>query len=172
MDAKLEALSTQEMQAYGAACLARFCSVKEIDAQPVLELVDHLVQVLTADDLGAWEAAGTGLALPGRGDPLPTELRAALAPDLAHELETLVDRVVEIGMADMYGADTDLPLRFLHRSLELLEAAGVAAPPFGELFPSPKPDRGRGWSDPVPIEEQTRIRDWCFGALSPRAGAR
>src|SRR5687768_16304136 len=101
----LNHLSTRELQAYGAACLAKFCADKCIFSQHVERLLAHLLSLLSCEHLPAWEAAGARLVLTGRGDGLPRDLRERVKPDLVEIFEQLVELVVEIGLIDMYGAE-------------------------------------------------------------------
>lgn len=158
-------LSTRELQAYGAACLARFCADKGIDSPHVCDLVGHLVDVLTTDNLPAWESAGARLALAGRGDPLPSELREAIGDEISDEFERLVSLVVEIGLVDMYGASTDEPLEMLTRALDLLQRCGVRAPPTSEVFAGGSMKNVRGWGPAVTHSQSEHVRTWLRNAL-------
>jgi len=128
---RLKHLSTRELQAYGAACLATFCANKGISSPYVDALIAHLLSVLTCSDLPGWETAGARLELTGRGDPLPPGLLASLRSDMLPILQHLVDSVVEIGLVDMYTAETERPFEFLLRTTTILELQGVHPPSIG-----------------------------------------
>ena len=158
-------LSKRELQVYGAACLARFCESKRITTPSVRSLVDHLLLVLTAPDLPQWETAGARLELAGRGDPLPTDVVAGLSDGDADDFKCLMDTVVEIGMVDMYGADTSLPSHYLRKSVSLLERSGVEPPRLEELFPRRTVPDVVDWGPPGNSEDHRRLREWCSRRL-------
>lgn len=164
----MEELSVRELQAYGAACLARYCAEKGIHSKHVEWLIDHLLLVLVSTRLPAWETAGTMFELTGRGEPLPPELVELIPEGELSRFERLVSSVVKIGMIDMYGADTDQPLRFARKSRELLESASVDSPSVEDLFPSRQQKVGRGWGEPVTAEQYRHARDWCLRTMKPR----
>jgi hypothetical protein len=165
----IELLSTRELQACGAACLAKYFAAKGISSHHVDRLVAHLISLLTCTDLPAWESSGARLEFAGRGDPSPPELLAGMLPATREILERLTESVVEIGLVDMYGAETDEPRRFLARAIHLLESEGVRPPSLGELFPSRGSEEVRGWGPPVPVDQYEEVRRFCE-RLSNRQG--
>ena len=102
-------LSTRELQVYAALCLTRFCAARAISHPNIDELVAHLASILTAVDLPAWEQRGAGLALSGRGDPLPAQLEARIPAPIREPFRRLVHSAVEVGLANMYSASTETP---------------------------------------------------------------
>ena len=156
----LKTLSTRELQAYGAACLAKFCADKGISSPDVDQLVAHLLGLLTCEDLPGWESTGARLGLAGRGDRLPMQLEAAISPDLLGVLRHLVESVVEIGVVDMYGAETDQPLGFALRAVDILESQGVLPPAWRDLFPMREAQDVQGWGRPVSSEQYEHAREW------------
>lgn len=80
-----QALSIRELQAYAGACLAAVAEARGWGVPSMRALVNHLVGVLGAHDLSAWDAAGGHLLLTGRGDPGPPDL-ARCPPEVAAEL--------------------------------------------------------------------------------------
>lgn len=125
----LEDASAANMQVFGATCLYQYCVAKGIHScASVVELIDHLKSISASEDLSEWEAAGAVLQLGGRGDALPGEIESLLGQKEAVEFGILVECVVEIGIVDMYGASTDLPLQFVRRTIEILERAGIPVP--------------------------------------------
>ncbi|GLO57799.1 hypothetical protein PPUJ20066_38350 [Pseudomonas putida] len=65
--------------------------------------------------MSEWEARGALLELNGRGDPTPKSHKSSLSEFELEELCALVDCVVNVGIIDLYGAKTDLPLKFLEK---------------------------------------------------------
>lgn len=163
-------MSTRELQAYGAACLAKYCAAKGVQSPPVEELIEHLLLLMTSSSLPAWEAAGCALEMTGRGDPLPASLEQLLPSGNLEELDDLVESVVEIGLVDMYGPETDKPLKYALRAQGILESAGVQPPRFEELLP-PAEGRGRGWGKPLSDEQYQHVRDWCMRTMK-RGGSK
>jgi hypothetical protein len=164
----MEDLSTRELQAYGAACLAKYCAAKGIHSQHVEWLVDHLLLVLVATRRSAWETAGTMFELAGRGEPLPPDLEERIPASERTRFERLVGSVVEIGLVDMNGAEADRPLKLTREARELLEAANVEPPSVEDLFPGRQQTAERGWGEPVAVEQYRHSRDWCLRALRPK----
>ena len=125
----LENASTSNRQVFGAACLYQYCAAKGIQhCASVVELIGHLKSISASENLPAWEAAGAALQLSGRGDALPAEIESLLSEKDAVEFGMLVECVVEIGIVDMYGASTELPLQFARRTIEILERAEIQVP--------------------------------------------
>lgn len=166
----MEELSTRELQAYGAACLARYCAAKSIHSKHVEWLVDHLLLVLVATRRSAWETAGTMFELTGEG-PLPPDLEEMIPAAERTRFEQLVKWVVEIGLVDMDGAETGQtgqPLKLTRETRELLKAANVEPPSVEDLFPVHQQTAERGWGEPVPVEQYRHARDWCLRASRPK----
>jgi hypothetical protein len=153
--------STRELQAYGAACLAAFVAAKKVKHSSVRELVEHLLEVLNTSDLPRWESRGGALSLPGRGDRLPGELVSV--PDLADLLEA----VVEIGLVDLYGADSEQPLAFALAAVEILHRNGLPAPPPQVILGEPSGE-GSGWGPPLGRAIYEKARHWCLQRLEER----
>lgn len=120
--------SVRDLQLYAAACLEAYCLSKGIAHPAVDDLVKHLEGYPEKDHLLAWERAGAQLALNGRGDDLPQSLVALLAPEDCEGFSSLVDSAVEVGMVDLYGGATDLPVMFLHKITALLRRNLIELP--------------------------------------------
>lgn len=122
--------ATQDLQLYAADCLDRYCQSKNICHPAIGELLSHLRSMGECESLAGWERNGACLALNGRGDDLPQDLHQSLTPEAADTLEKLVGYVVEVGLADMYGAASGLPLAFLKRVMSILEEGATGVPEF------------------------------------------
>lgn len=170
MNVHLNQCSTRELQAYGATCLAKFCAETGIYSSSLFVLIDHLLLILTSSDLPAWEAEGATLELAGRGDPLPDDLARSIPRDLALDFRRLVEYVVEIGLVDMYGRQTDLPLNFLLASCDILKAHDIEPPLLEELFPSHGRATNSGWGAPLTDEQYQHLRTWCIRILGRSLG--
>ncbi|WP_218834743.1 hypothetical protein [Burkholderia ubonensis] len=126
--AKLAGHSPVAMQRYASSCLRRYCEVKGLSHPAVDALLDHLDSIETARDLAKWERKGALLELNGRGDPIPAGITSALSEDERNAFAVLVESVVEVGIVDLYGAKTDLPLRFLDKTMRILAQNGIPLP--------------------------------------------
>ncbi|WP_208456085.1 hypothetical protein [Burkholderia ubonensis] len=116
------------MQRYASSCLRRYCEVKGLSHPAVDALLAHLDSIATSRDLAEWERKGALLDLNGRGDPIPADITFALSEEERSAFAELVESVVEVGIVDLYGAKTDLPLRFLDKAMRILERNGIPLP--------------------------------------------
>ncbi|MCA9598313.1 MAG: hypothetical protein KC776_33605 [Myxococcales bacterium] len=157
--------STRELQAYGAACIATYSSALGLRSNAIRELVEHLLLLLTAEDLPDWEGGTHDLAL--LDDELPEAFLAELPESAAQTCDRLVDLVSEIGLIDMYGANTEAPLRHAEQAVALLQQAGVPPPPVVDVLGEEQADAPvePRWGEPVPPEVYLRARDWCIKRL-------
>lgn len=124
----LRRLAHQELQAYGALCLHRFCKEKHIEHPSIDELLEHLLTMLISPTFYDWERTLAGLDLSGGGDPIPTELESLIPAEILGDFCRLVAFVVAIGTDDLYAKLSDEPLNDLYRCLEILDANLVARP--------------------------------------------
>lgn len=120
--------TTQDLQRYAADCLDRYCQSKNICHPAVDELLSHLRSMGACENLAVWENNGACLALNGRGDDMPQDLHESLTHETADTLAKLVGYVVEVGLADMYGAASELPLAFVKRAVSILEEGSIGLP--------------------------------------------
>ena len=158
-------ISIREMQAYGAACLVKFCSSRGIESPHVSLLVRHLLDLMTSSDLPDWESKGAVLELSGRGDPIPDALLNVIRSSDLEDFSRLVDSVVEVGLVDMYGAETRQPLRFLNLAREILGGIGLTPPSIEELCLLS--GRDQGWGAPLAKERAKKIEAWCLSHFRP-----
>ncbi|WP_198294261.1 hypothetical protein [Burkholderia ubonensis] len=126
--AKLAGHSPAAMQRYASSCLRRYCEVKGLSHPAVDALLAHLDSIATSRDLAEWERKGAWLDLNGRGDPIPADITFALSAEERSAFAELVESVVEVGIVDLYGAKTDLPLRLLDKAMRILERNGIPLP--------------------------------------------
>jgi hypothetical protein len=156
MDIALANLSNRDKQAYAALCLAKFCAAKGIRHPSITVLIEHLLSILVSRDLPKWERAGAALELTGN-DPLPTTLENVLPSDVtAEEFGRLVNYVVEVGIINMYGADTEHPLSFLEKVISVLKQFKVEPPRMRDFAQGvedkPSASKGigsRSWGSPA-----------------------
>jgi len=116
-------------------------------------LVAHLwafARIASPDEFVAWDRAAAGIVLHGRGDPVPDEVLAVVPTELQADFAALVEFVVEIGMYDAYGADTDEPRNYLMRAIGLCEGHNVPVPSLEPFLRSPQNSR---WG--MPVAEET-----------------
>lgn len=161
---QLDNLSPGALQAYGALCLAHFCADKAIHDPSISALVLHLVDLLVADSWTDWDDDRKKLDLSGGGDPLPHPLDKLEPESLRNVFYRAVEYAVEIGIGDLYGADTEGPYLDCAILMETIESAGVSPPsiPF-ELYQA-KALRSRQLNHSNRAAHQV-LRTLCHGLL-------
>ncbi|WP_423367745.1 hypothetical protein [Burkholderia sp. LMG 32019] len=127
--ASLAGSSPVGMQVYASSCLRRYCDAKGVSHVAIDALLAHLDAVAGARSLPEWERKGALLELNGRGDPVPAAIESVLPDGESQTFAALVEAVVEVGIVDLYGANTDLPLAFLRKAIAVLEQSGIPLPP-------------------------------------------
>ncbi|MCG8544127.1 MAG: hypothetical protein MJE12_07965 [Alphaproteobacteria bacterium] len=137
MRSALKKLTTRKKQAYGALCLARYCEHKAYRHPSLDALVQHLLLLLIAPDIPEWGESLSALDLNGLGDPLPTSLEEIVDPGARSDFQLLVVSAVEIGVCDLYGAASHLPLDFALKCVEVLRSNGIEPPRVEEVFLEP-----------------------------------
>lgn len=125
---KLYKLSTQDKQIYAAKCLENYCNHLKIQDEKVDYLIEHLFAMKAYNNLAKWERIGARLELTGRGDPIPASLLSKIPEDKLLEFTKLVDNCVEVGLTDIYGADTDNPFYHLERCIKILKQNEIELP--------------------------------------------
>ncbi|EMD9442996.1 hypothetical protein VXE32_007078 [Burkholderia cepacia] len=125
---KLTDCSSEGKQLYASSCLRCYCDLMRISHPAISELLDHLDSIASGKSLAEWDAKGALLDLNGRGDPIPASLGSMMSADDLNEFENLVDSVVEVGIVDLYGEKTSLPLKFLDKAMLVLERRGFPLP--------------------------------------------
>ncbi|NTX49337.1 hypothetical protein HT749_38800 [Burkholderia cepacia] len=126
--ARLAGVSPVAMQVYASSCLRRYCDAKGVSHAAIDALLAHLDAVAGARSLPEWERQGALLELNGRGEPVPVAIESALPDGELQTFAALVEAVVEVGIVDLYGAGTDLPLVFLRKTIAVLEQSGIPLP--------------------------------------------
>jgi hypothetical protein len=125
---ELMSLNVRKMQFYGALCLWRFGKKINFLPDSVMKLVNHLTLILCSTDLPKWEERGRFLRIAGRGDPLLDEVIKQAPENYLSDLSSLVEFSIEIGIVDMYGADTNAPSEFLSKSIDILNKRDIPLP--------------------------------------------
>jgi hypothetical protein len=163
-------LSNRVMQVYGAACMVKFCAVHGIYSPGVDQLVKYLLELLSTNDLPEWEQAGSILELSGRENELPDDPAELLSARDRILFKKLLESVIEIGISDMYGADTDGPIQAVCEVRRILEKCGIEPPSIAGLYAIAHSQRG--WGEPLSDNQVQLLEAWClnhYGDLSPRA---
>lgn len=151
-------LNTREMQAYAALCLAKYCASINVIHESIEALIEHLLSILVSESLPNWEQKGACLDITGRGDPIPQNLESIIPRNHLETFSRLVEYVVEVGIVDMYGANTKEPLRFLYKCTELLKSSGIDPPIMKEIGILPVKDTENvGWGDTIGQAEYNKI---------------
>ncbi|TMP82321.1 hypothetical protein CWB73_05380 [Pseudoalteromonas phenolica] len=148
-------LNVRQMQAYAAICLLIFCDHIRITNNAITELIKHLLAMSTAKSLPDWEQAGTGIAITGRGDPVPAEVDEAIPENYKATFNTLVECCVEVGIVDMYGASTEQPRLFLEKCIGIVQSLGLELPPIESLDKLAKGEDE--WGEPVSEAELSNL---------------
>lgn len=110
------------MQRQAADCLANYADANRLDHTGLDALIAHLRGYPESDEpmaLPDWDQAGSRLQVAGRGDPLPACLLGQIPTDQHDELNELICSCVEVGIADLYGAATDIPEQMLGKVLAI-----------------------------------------------------
>ncbi|MFK5668753.1 hypothetical protein ACI2OW_23000 [Pseudomonas shirazica] len=126
--ATLENKSSKAMQTYASSCLRNYCELKKISHPAITKLLEHLDSMPTTSNLSEWDAQGAQLDLNGRGDPIPQNIKSNLSSNDLDEFSILVDSVVEVGIVDLYGAQTGLPLILLDKAMQILDQNAISLP--------------------------------------------
>jgi hypothetical protein len=166
-DAALDELSTRELQAYGALCLATFCGAAGIRHRAIAELIVHFVSLLSADNLPDWEEAGGRLLL--AGDAPPSVVVRDVPGNLLADFNALVESAIEIGIIDMYGTGTQMPRRFALQCREILHKHGYAPPSASDVTVQTRPLKGP-WGRAASDEASGRVLAACLRHLGDRRG--
>ncbi len=91
-------------------------------------IVNNLYAIKLSDDLNRWERIGSKLEITGRGDPLPESLLTKISKEKIIEFEQLLMDVVEVGLADMYAAESDKPFKYLLKCINVLQKYSIPLP--------------------------------------------
>jgi len=153
----LDRISNAGCQVIGAVCLSCFCERFGIAHPDIDSLIAHLwafARIASPDEFVAWDRALGRNALHGLGDPVPDEVLAVVPAELQEDFGALVESVVEIGMYDAYGANTDGPRDFLMLAIRLCEGHNVPVPNLEPFLRSPQTSR---WG--MPVAEET-LAQW------------
>jgi hypothetical protein len=124
----VQGLTIRQMQIYAALCFKEFCRHFRICHPAIDELIEHLIDIGTAQDLPKWDLEGRKLAITGRGDDFPSDVVDAVPNNLLNAFSSLVELSVEVGIIDMYGDPSESPADFLKKCLDILAKHSVAAP--------------------------------------------
>lgn len=138
---QLENMTTQDKQVFAAKCLYAYCSHFKIVDDSIDTLIEHLYAIKVVDDLSKWESIGAKLELTGRGDSLPDSLLIHIPQGHLVEFNLLLEYVVEVGLIDMYSADSNKPFEFLCKCIEILQKHRISLPVYPKTLTKEK-----GWS--------------------------
>jgi len=159
-------LSNRVMQAYGAACIVKFCAARCIRSVHVDQLVKYLLKLLSSDNIPEWESAGSVLELSGRENVLPEAVADRLTAHDRVAFLRILESVAEIGIVDMYGADTNGPTQALCEATRILSSCGIEAPSIAELYAMVRSQRG--WGEPLPDNQVHLLEVWCLSHWGER----
>ena len=125
---KLFNLSPRDLQLYASKLLHAYCVAKSIRHVAVDELIVHLNSFPEGRDLAEWERKGALLPLSGRGDDMPQDLNQSIPSQDIDDFCHVVDSAVEVGIVDVYGAPSELPVKLLEKITSILRKNGIDIP--------------------------------------------
>jgi hypothetical protein len=136
-DKEMKELTTQEKQVYSAKCLDNYCRHFGIFDDSIDFLLDHLYAMPAYDDLSRWDSIGSKVELTRVAlgdDPLSESLTKRIPEEKIPEFKSLLMNVVEVGMSDMYSADSDWPFTHLCECIKILEKYKIGLPNYPKLY--------------------------------------
>lgn len=142
----LNKTSNREKQIIGAISILFFCEKYSIYHKSIGELVEHLFEILISENLPQWDQDGLKIDIIGRGELLPEKLDEIIKPELKNDFSKLIEFVIEIGIVDLFGANTNYPSLFLKNALEILIKHNIQAKITENLFsPQSEGPWGKKW---------------------------
>lgn len=121
-------MTTIQKQVFAAKCFSKYCEEKRIVHHSIDKLIDHLMSIENFENVIEWERKGAQLELCGRGDEIPKSVNSILSSKNKNYFIELLDSVVEVGIVDMYGAETEEPTLFLKKCITILKKNNVPIP--------------------------------------------
>ncbi len=79
-----------------------------------------------------WENKGAQLELAGRGDALPKSIDSLISIKDKSSFTELLESAVEVGITDMYGAETENPTLYLKKCIAILNKNKITTPKIDE----------------------------------------
>lgn len=128
ISSELSKFSPRDLQLYASKLLQAYCKAKSIQHMAINDLIAHLNNYPENHTLGEWEKMGALLPLNGRGDDLPTDLSQSIPSKDIDDFCQIVDSAVEVGIVDLYGAQTDLPVKFIEKMSLILRRNNIDLP--------------------------------------------
>ncbi|UYA58779.1 hypothetical protein U1R68_18875 [Pectobacterium colocasium] len=125
---KIARFSPRELQHYASDCLQAYCRAKLIQHPAIDTLITHLNCYPENGSLVEWERKGALLPLNGRGDDIPQDLTLSMSPQDIEAFSYLVDIAVEVGIVDIYGTPTTLPVEFVGKIAMILSHNNIDLP--------------------------------------------
>ncbi|WP_420552090.1 hypothetical protein [Tenacibaculum aiptasiae] len=152
-------LNKREKQAIGALAVKLFCDKYFIEDHKITELLNHLLLLLKSSNLMEWEEKGFEIAITGRGDELPNDLINKIPKELFKDFYKLIDRVIEIGIVDLYGDDTEFPDKFLISSINILKSHNILLKIPNEILSNRGLESTTSWGRPLEENRYKLYRD-------------
>lgn len=125
---QISQMTTKQKQVYAAKCFSKYCEEKGIINQSINELIDHLISIENWENIVDWENKGAQLELAGRGDEIPESIDYLISIKDKSSFSELLESVVEVGITDMYGAETEDPTLYLKKCIAILEKNKITIP--------------------------------------------
>lgn len=148
----LDIYNKREKQILGAFAVKYFSDNYNIRDKSINELLMHLLNLGIAKDLAKWDEEGLNISITGRGDELPEKLIKKIPENIYNDFYELIDLVIEIGIVDLYGDDTDLPFKFLNQSIDILEKHNIRFE-IPTLLIREKGNKSKTWGNPIGLEK-------------------
>jgi hypothetical protein len=127
---KLSNSPPRVLQLYASTLLQTYCTAKSFQHCAINDLIAHLNNYPENHTLSEWEKMGALLPLNGRGDDMPSDLNESIPTQDIEDFCQILDSAVEVGIVDLYGAPTDLPLKFIEKMSLILSRNKIDLPQF------------------------------------------
>ncbi len=151
-------MNNRKMQAYSAICLLECCRQKSIIDPELNNLILYLLSILKATDLTIWDQEICDVDIPGRGEELPDRVMVKIKNEEQPIFVELINNCTEIGIADMYGANTNAPEHHYLESLNNCKQLGVELP---RIDPILEIENGNNpWGNAISSAEYKNILDY------------
>jgi len=127
-DEKLKKMTTKQKQVIAAKCFSKYCEEKNNRHNSIDKLVEHLISIENFENIVDWEQKGTQLELVGRGDEIPKSIDNIISLKDKSTFNELLECAVEVGIIDLYGAETENPKLFLEKCIRILKKNNISLP--------------------------------------------
>lgn len=151
----LSKINNREKQAIGAISILFFCEKYLIYHKSIGELVEHLFEILISENLPKWDQDGLKMDIIGRGELLPEKVDEIIKPELKNDFFQLIEFVIEIGVVDLFGENTNYPNLFLKKAFDILKKHSITIKITETLFNS---ECEEAWGEKWDLEKYNDLK--------------